>query len=38
MKNNKSQSDPTSKNYADKVKNKENEKTPYETDKPTKHF
>lgn len=34
----KTNSDPTCKNYAEKVKNKANEKTPFEIDKPTKHF
>ena len=33
-----SKSDPSCKDYANKVKNKANEKTPYEIDKPTKHF
>ena len=33
-----SKSDPSCKDYAEKVKNKANEKTPYEIDKPTKHF
>ena len=37
-KNTKTTSDPTSKNYAEKVKNKANENTPYQIDKPTKHF
>lgn len=31
-------SDPTSKNYSEKVKNKANENTPYQIDKPTKHY
>ena len=33
-----SKSDPSCKNYAEKVKNKKKKKTPYEIDKPTKHF
>lgn len=33
-----SKSDPSCKDYAEKVENKANEKTPYEIDKPTKHF
>lgn len=33
-----SKSDPSCKDYVEKVKNKANEKTPYEIDKPTKHF
>lgn len=31
-------SDPSSKDYAEKVKNKANENTPFEIDKPTKHY
>ena len=33
-----SKSDPSCKKKKKKVKNKANEKTPYEIDKPTKHF
>ena len=40
MKNtvNKNNLDPTSPNYNEKVKNKANENTPFEIDKPTKHY
>ena len=31
-------SDPSCKDYAEKVKNKANESTPFEIDKPTKHY
>ena len=31
-------SDPTSKDYAEKVRIKANENTPFEIDKPTKHY
>ena len=31
-------SDPSCKDYAEKVKNKANENTPFEIDKPTKHY
>ena len=31
-------SDPSCKDYAEKVKNKANENTPFEIDKPPKHY
>lgn len=31
-------SDPTCKDYAEKIKNKSNENTPFQIDKPTKHY
>lgn len=38
MSKNCTKSDPSSKDYAEKVKNKANENTPFEIDKPTKHY
>lgn len=38
MSESRTKSDPSSKDYAEKVKNKANENTPFEIDKPTKHY
>lgn len=38
MTSNKNTPEVTNKNYSEKIRNKENEKTPYETDIPTKHI
>lgn len=38
MSKNCTKSDPSNKDYAEKVKNKANENTPFEIDKPTKHY
>ena len=38
MNKNHTESDSSCKDYAEKVKNKANENTPFEIDKPTKHY
>lgn len=38
MTKNSTKSDPTCKNYSEKIKNKANENTPFQIDKPTKHY